>query len=94
VTILATLILTVIDVATEVQRRKTEDMVIKRGPSQRIKSVEAHLNDLREELESAIRDGRDVTAEEMDFWNDRIKADCDELRQRAARHASQDQKDP
>ena len=88
-TVLATLILTAIDVATEVQRRKTEDMVINRTPSQRGKSVEARLNDLREELEAAIREGRDVTAKEMDFWNERIKADCNELRQRAARQGSQ-----
>lgn len=68
----ATLILTGIDLAIEVQRRRAN---MPSNPSHRVSRAEATLDDYRNSIASAIREGRDVTAEEILFWQERINQD-------------------
>lgn len=71
-TAVATLILTAFDLAMELQRRSAG---LPASPSHRVERAQATLEDYRESLASAIREGRDVTPDEMRFWQDRIDRD-------------------
>jgi hypothetical protein len=80
---LATLILTSIDLMTEIAQRRRDENLRGQTPSHRTKMAEATLADFRAALASAIREGRDVTTQESNFWFDRINQDRAELRQRS-----------
>ena len=82
-TVLATLILTGLDLATELQRRHAGQSS---KPSHRVQRAEATLADVRQVLASAIRENRDVTAEEARFWQDRINQDRATLRSIASKN--------
>ena len=79
---LATLVLTGIDLVEEIQRRRANEPS---KPTHRTRMAEATLDDFRMALASAIREGRDVTPQEMTFWLDRISHDRAILRNIATR---------
>ena len=81
-TVLATLVLTGIDLVEEIQRRRANEPS---RPTHRTRMAEATLEDFRMALASAIREGRDVTPREMQFWLDRISQDRATLRDIAMR---------
>lgn len=85
-TALATLVLTGIDLVEEIHRRRADKPY---KPTHRTRMAEATLEDFRMAMASAIREGRDVTPEEMKFWLDRINHDRAILRDVAARSRSQ-----
>lgn len=86
-TLLATLVLTGIDLAEELQRRRAGQAS---APTHRTIMAEETLKDFRVTMASIIREGRDVTSEEQKFWLDRISQDRATLRDIASRAPSPD----
>lgn len=72
---IATLILTAIDLADELYRRKQDA-----DGTHRTLRVKANLDYFRHCLSEAVAQGTDVTPDEIEFWNDRIKQDRQTLK--------------
>jgi hypothetical protein len=88
---LATLVLTGIDLVEEIQRRRANEPS---KPTHRTRMAEVTLEDFRAALASTIREGRDVTPQEMTFWLDRINQDRATLREIANRSEPQSSEPP
>lgn len=89
-TVVASLILTGIDLAVEVyQRRKGRPS----NPTHRTMSAKATLEEFQDLLRTVIDEGRDVTPEEIEFWRQRIQRDRETLRTIAAKNDGGDPDD-
>lgn len=82
-TVIASLILTGIELAGEVYRRKSGE---EPRQTHRTMGAEATLEELKDILARTIDQGRDVTPEEAEFWKQRIARDRAALRAIAAKN--------
>jgi hypothetical protein len=69
-----------LELAREVERRK----VLQGEPfSPRIQRAAETIEQFRQHLASVVRENRNVSEDEINFWNDRVNANRSELQRRS-----------
>jgi hypothetical protein len=80
VPLVASLILTGLELARDIERRqKASDT----PPSPGMQRAAETLEEFRQLLASAVRENRDVSEDEVKFWHDRVNTNRTELQRRA-----------
>ena len=80
VPLVASLILTGLELARDIERRQQSSGM---PYSPRIQRAAATLEEFRQLLASAVRENREVSEDEVKFWFDRVNTNRGELQRRA-----------
>ena len=78
--LVASLVLTGLDLAVQVERNRHRPGHV---PSEQSERAARTVEQFRQLLASAVRENRNMAEDEIRFWFDRVNADRQELRRRA-----------
>ena len=78
--LVASLVLTGLDLAIQVERQRQRPEY---QPSERAERAARTVEEFRQLLAAAVRENRNMSDDEIRFWFNRVNADRNELRRRA-----------